>query len=202
MSQENKIRVSPEVINVDFLPAFRQLAQVVMPGKLAYAIGKNMQACLRIIRNVDKEHYEIIRRTAVLDANGNPKQVSSDSGNKLEFISPELEKEYSDLYGKLVKEPVEMVIHQFSETTMAALPQSTPLAMVALEPFFFKGEAAAPAPDAAPTSMRVIKDDVPSADKNDPADDATDDLGGDTSQNDDQEDELRLRVPSIDADNG
>lgn len=189
------IPVTPRVINVDFIPAFRQLSQLPMPGKLAYALGKNMQNCMSVIKKCERDQARIIGQYAKLDELGRTIMKDTPTGPQLELLN----EGSRELFNRLLEETMDVrymvETHPFDQKFLESLPHFTPLVMVALSPFFIEEEVNDMAPMT--PAMSVVKEEVPLTDNNQLSDDTTADRGSDPASNEDQANKLDLRVPAI-----
>ena len=190
------IVVTPHVIEVDLIPAFRQLSQVTMPGKLAYAIGKNMQHCMAVIRKCEKERARIAQEYIKFDEQGRPIMIDTASGKQPELLNESSRAIFNQKLDEAMNMQYTIEVHEFDEKLLESMPHFTPIVMVAMEAFFAKKEEV---PEPVQPSMSVVKEEqVPLVEQQTPhTNDTPANCEPDAASNEDQADQLDLRIPAF-----
>ena len=139
---KEKVSVTVEQVVTTITPHLRSFAGVATNGKLAYAIGYNLDRALRIQENFDRARHELAFSEAELNEDGTLVQESDDQGQtQLKFSTPEKAEAFAaKIRDMFTKELHGMSIHKFDRELLQGLPSFAPIAMVALSPLFLDEE--------------------------------------------------------------
>lgn len=161
MMDKETLSVTMQAVAEAFMPHLGPAMQSVLPGKLAYAVGRNMRACMKVEELFFRRRDEVAAKYAEME-NGKPVfrvPEGAPEGTQAEmvFSTPEKGTEYRQEMERLYRtELFPLPIHRFDRELMQDVAFFSPKAMVDLDVFFFPEEEVS----SVPKPLTIVRDET------------------------------------------
>lgn len=149
------VKITGHALNNEYVPSLQELGtNPFKNGKLAYAIGKNLQAADKLMRSLFGSIHTELFKHAVIE-NGVIKRVAGTEGNpEPEYKTPEDKEIFLKLRAKMMEEPLDLLVHKVDDKLMQEVDNWRPIMLVTLAPMFDPPEEVPVTEDPVP-SMRI-----------------------------------------------
>lgn len=140
--KEQSVKITPEVLQREYLPSLQEVSASVFRGKVAYALTKNYQYAIRVMRKVENTRLELLKAYALKDEKGEmlfeePSKERPEA-RSAKFSSEEVKAEFMKAARKLHTETLfDLPVHRIDKEAVQEVEAISPATIIALSPMFW-----------------------------------------------------------------